>query len=279
MHPLLRALDLTARAEAESSVYDLHPIGQAAPPRSRRGPFLLSLGVTPLLIYGLSVSLISPSSLQAVQRAIDRAPWSVSLLLQEPILASNAREPVRNLVGPEGPGGQGHTEGTSSLDPRLAATRATTLAMPSDAIDPDALGSSPNADRVSLSLNPALPLQTGGNGLAQGTGRDPALGSGGLMRPPAPTKVRVPDFKLIAIRQVQLNHQLAGGEEYLLTQPPQVRILIDEDGLPYQVTFLSGPEKLRDKAIKAALAWRFEALGPHGLKAPMALTITFRRPR
>ena len=64
-----------------------------------------------------------------------------------------------------------------------------------------------------------------------------------------------------------------------MTQLPQVRILIDELGIPFRATLVSGPPKLGEKAIRAALAWRFEPLGPHGLKAPLAIVITFRRPR
>jgi len=56
----------------------------------------------------------------------------------------------------------------------------------------------------------------------------------------------------------------------------RVRILIGEDGVPTQALFLSGPAYLRDKALKTAYEWRFEPLGPHGLKAPLPLTLTFQ---
>lgn len=272
MHPLLRTLDLTAVAGTGSSAFDLHPIRDAAPGRSRRIPSLLSLGLTPLLIYGLSLSLANPSAIQSAGRSLDQAGQSVSLLLHEPILQPDVKEPVRNLLGPEEPGGKGHEAGTSTLDPRLAGIQTTTLAAPSEAIDPDELGTSPNAERVDLPLNPALPPQVGGNGLTRGTGRDAALGPGGYI------PVAGPDFQLIAIRQVHLTYQMAPGDGYLMADPPQVRILIGADGVPFWATLVSGPEKLKDLAIKAALGWRFEPLGAHGLKAPMALTITFRRP-
>ncbi|WP_257309351.1 energy transducer TonB family protein [Geothrix fuzhouensis] len=265
MHPLLRILDSTAVAGADPSVFDLHPIQDAAPGRSRRIPSLLSLGLTPLLIYGLSLSLANPSAIQRARRTVDKAGRSVTLLLHEPILRPDVTEPVRNLLGPDGPGGKGHEAGTSTLDPRLAGIQTTTQIAPSEVIDPDELGTSPNAERVYLSLNSALPPQAGGNGLTRGTGRDAALGSG-------------PDLLLIAIHQVDLTYQMAPGDGHLLTDPPQVRILIDADGVPFRATLVSGPEKLKDMAIKAALGWRFEPLGPHGLKAPLALTITFRRP-
>lgn len=276
MHPLLRTLDLTASAGTESSVYDLHPIRAAGSPRSHGIPLLVSLGLTPLVIYGLSISLISPATERAVRGTLDQARKSVALLLQEPDTTAT-RAPARATIGPEGPGGAGHREGTNTLDPRLAV-HTTLLSRPSDAIDPEQLSVLPTAERVSLSLNPALPLQEGGNGLARGTGRDSALGPGGLTRPP-----QAADFKLIPLRQVTVQHQLTPGEESAAKETLRVRILIGEDGVPTKATLVSGPEFLREKALKAALEWRFEPLGPHGLRAPLALTLIFHpsflRPR
>lgn len=271
MHPLLRTLDLTAGAGTESSVHDLHPIQQAASARSHGVPILLSLGLTPLLIYGLSISLISPSSLQAMQRAVDQAGRSVSLLLHEPAAAPA----VRNLVGPQGPGGEGHREGTSTLDPRLADLPVPILSKPTVAVDPDQLSLSPRAEPVDFSINPALPIQAGGNGLTRGTGRDAGQGKGGLIRPPAPVPVPSPDFRLVATRQVVVNHRMSAGESST-PMPVRVRILINEDGIPFQAAVVSGPEYLHAESLKAAREWRFEPPGAHGLKAPVELVLTFR---
>ena len=268
MHPLLRTLDLTAETSTASSVYDLHPIRDAASARSRKIPLLFSLGLTPLLVYGLSISLINPPSFQAIRGAIDQPRRSVSLLLQETDKPSSILAPARKIVGPEGPGGAGHREGTGTLDPRLAAY-TTVLSKPSDAIDPEELTTSPKAERVNLSLNPALPLQDGGNGLTQGTARDSAKGPGGLIRSP-----QAFDFKLVPIRQVPLYHRLSPGE-WDRKAPTRVRILIDKDGIPTQAAVVSGAAYLHEKAIRAALEWRFEPLGAHGLKAPLSLTLTF----
>lgn len=274
MHPLLRTLDLTPSARTESSVHDLRPISQAAPPRSRAFPLLLSLGLTPLLIYGLSLSLVVPSSPPPARSDLGRVVQSTSILLQESGARPELKAPVRNLVGPEGPGGAGHREGTSTIDPRLVSVRTTTLSMPTDAVDPEEPGPSPRAEWGGLSLNPALPLQAGGNGLARGTGRDAARGPGGLIRPPVP--VPVPDRKLVPTRQVPIHRRLAPGEEGAATrQPVRVRILIGADGVPFQATVVSGPAILHDDARKAALAWRFEPLGSHGLEAPASVTLVF----
>lgn len=284
MHPLLRTLDLTAGAGTESSVHDLHPIQRAASARSHGIPILLSLGLTPLLIYGLSISLISPASLRAMQRAVDQAGRSVSLLLHEPVAAAPAVPPsVRNLVGPQGPGGEGHREGTSTLDPRLAGLPAPALSKPTEAVDPDLLSLSPRAEPVDFSINPALPIQAGGNGLSRGTGRDAGLGKGGLIRPPArvpaPVSARAPgsspDFRLVPMRQVVVNHRMSAGESSV-PMPVRVRILIGEDGIPFQATVVSGPEYMHAESLQAALGWRFEPLRAHGLKAPVELVLIFR---
>jgi hypothetical protein len=267
MHPLLRTLDLTAGPGLASSVYDLYPIRAAAAPRARQGPFLLSLGLTPLLMYGFANSLGRSAATQAAPLALNQARNSVILLL-EPAPA-HVQAPARNLLGPVEPGGEGHREGTNTLDPRLTAFTSV-LSRPSDAVDPDELTTTPNAVRVDLSLNPALPSQAGGNGLARGTGRDSAQGPGGLIRPP-----RTYDFKLIPTRQVPVSHQLAPGENSVAMETLRIRVLIGEDGIPTQATLISGPEFLREKAIKAALEWRWEPLGPHGLKAPLTLTLIF----
>ncbi|MFN7959168.1 MAG: hypothetical protein U0P46_12715 [Holophagaceae bacterium] len=275
MHPLLRTLDLRPILGMESSVYDLQPIRTAGPSQSRGIPLLVSLGLTPLLIYGLGLSLNRPASMLGIQSALNRAQGSVTLVLHE-LEVPPVQGPARDLVGPEGPGGAGHREGTNTLDPRLLV-HTSILSSPSEAIDPDDLSTSTREERASLSLNPALPQQPGGNGLARGTGRDAASGSGGLKRAPVQGSIShaTPDFKLVAIRKVELRHQMSSGDEGLRTEPSRVRILIGEDGIPFQATWVSGPWKLREKAIRTALGWRFEPLDPHGLKAPLSLVLTF----
>jgi len=268
MHPMLRTLPATAPMEAPSTVFDLNPIRDAASPCSRGIAFLLSLGLTPLFVCALSYGLISPTSKQVVQASLDAARKSVSLLLFEP-QPLDAKAPARNLVGPEGPGRESHLAGPNTLDPRLAA-HTTLLSKPSDAIDPDELVTAERAERVHLSLNPALPLQIGGNGLARGTGRDSALGNGGLIRPP-----KAFDFKLVPIRQATVRHQLNPGDEPDSREPVRVRILIDKEGVPSHASVISGPPRLHAKALKAALEWRFEPIEPHGLKAPVPLNLTF----
>ena len=268
MHPLLRTLDLSASTGTESSVHDLHPILQAAPARARTLPALVSLVLTPVLVLGLALGLATPPGSLA-RLGSGARPKSVTLLLAEALPPTGAKPPVRNLVGPEGPGGAGHREGTGTIDPRLLGLKANTLAMPSDAIDPDTLSDSPRADPVFLSLNSALPIQAGGNGLARGTGRDAALGKGGLLRP-----LPVHDFKLVPTRQVPLYHRLGPGETDR-REPTRVRILIGEDGVPIEARAISGPAFLLEKARQAALEWRFEPLSAHGLKPPLALTLTF----
>lgn len=252
MHPLLQTLDLTPSTRTESSVYELHPIRNGASARSRGIPLILSLGLTPLLIYGLALSLIPPSSLQGVHGAFDQAQQSVSLMLQEPILPNP--QASQHMSTNEG---KGHPKGTGTLDPRLAAYTSSRSLL-SDSIGPDDLSTSPRAEQVDLSLSPGLPLQVGSNGLGIGTGREAATF----------------DFSLIPIKRVMVRYQLRRGES-ISKEPVKVRILVGDDGVPLQATVVSGPVRFHEEALIAARKWRFEPLAAHGLKAPVSSVITF----
>lgn len=268
MLPPLQTEKESADAAVASSVFDLHPIRDGASTRPIGVSVLFSLGLTPLLIFGLSVSLMSPNSRPDAGTALDQTQRSVSLLLHEPDRPS-VEAPVRNLYGLRAPGGNGHQEGTETLDPRLVAYTSR-FSQPSDAIDPDDLSTHPKADRVFLSLNPTLPLQAGGDGLAAGTGKDSAKGPGGLFLVGGSY-----DFRLVPIRQVQARHQLAMGEHRDAKQPVRIQIQVGSDGVPFRAKVVSGPMFLLEEALAAAMQWRFEPLALHGLKAPIASILTF----
>jgi hypothetical protein len=283
MHPLLKTLDLKRTAVAESSVHELHPVRDHASTQSRGLPLLVALGLTPLLIYGLSISLDSPALARGMARAGDQARKSVSLLLQEPGPPTGLRPPVRNLVGPDAPGGDGHREGSDTIDPRLLNVKVPARSFPTEAIDPDLLTLSPRAEVIGLSLNPALPVQAGGNGLSRGTGKDPALGNGGLFRPQEPAALKLkdhlpPDYRLVPIRRQASRHIYKRGEltDEVANVPVVVRVVVAEDGKVIQATVLSGPEEMHADSLWAARLWLFETLGPHGLKAPLSVDLIFR---
>jgi hypothetical protein len=86
MHPLLRTLDWTAGSGREPTVHDLHPIRDHASFVPRSVPALLSLGLTPILVYGLSLSLDPSSALNEALEAGKPAGRSVAFLLREPDL-------------------------------------------------------------------------------------------------------------------------------------------------------------------------------------------------
>ena len=92
---------------------------------------------------------------------------------------------------------------------------------------------------------------------------------------PAPTTVPVRDFRLVPTKQVSIYHELVKGEASTTRQPVRVCILIGEDGVPFQISVVSGPSFLYQDALKAAREWRFEPLERHGLKAPVPLIIIF----
>lgn len=60
--------------------------------------------------------------------------------------------------------------------------------------------------------------------------------------------------------------------------PVDVRVLVDEAGLPSKVHVLSGPESLRREAVQAAEAWRFSPARRSGraVSAPFTIRFDFR---
>lgn len=271
-------LSLFAQCPLEADppdVHDLHPIQAASAPVSRRLPLALSLGLTGLLLYALSLSLFNgPRSLDSRAMAWT-ATHTVAILLAPPAeLDRPAPAPLRK--GPEAPGGAGHRQGSDTQDPRLAALVATSSATP-EAVDPASLTTLSTADKALLALNPTLPVQAGGNGLSRGTGRDAALGPGGRPGSTAPASAAAPpDHQLVPLRQATLRFRLSTGQNAAAKEAVRVRILIGNDGVPTSATAISGPAFLRAAAEKVAMEWRFEPLQPHGLRAPLALTLIFR---
>lgn len=252
-----RHLSLFAQCRLEvdpPDVHDLHPVLAASAPVSWRLPLALSLGLTGLLLYALSLDLFDGPHPLASHAPVRSATHSVTLLLGPP-----ARLPKR----PEAPGGAGHRRGTGPQDPRLAS-RVTTPSATRDAADPASLTALPTEAKLLPSLDPASPVQAGGNGLEQGGGQDAARGPGGS-----------PDHRVVPIRQVRLFANYFPWEVKAARKPVSVRLLIGPDGVPLSATAISGPGFLRAAAVKAALEWRFEPLAPHGIEAPLVLTITF----
>ena len=179
MSLLSGSLDLIGSAEAISSVYDAHPIRDAHPPESRGIPLLLSLCLTPLLVYGFSAGLFTHTPFGGVRNSSRTVPLSLDAW----ILPPDAPEPAQTLPGLREAGGAGHTEGTGTLDPNLADNLSPTLSRPTESIAPEAGAVAPRADQMEASLSPTLPGKVGGNGLVRGVGREASMGSGDLNQP------------------------------------------------------------------------------------------------
>ena len=269
---------------AESSVFDLHPIKKSAPNRVWKLPLIFSLALTPLVINGLSSLPFYGSSTQPPHRQVSSSRRSISLVLMESEPRQGTRAPTTNWIGSPGPGGQGHFEGTGTIDQRLVTVKTPIISFPTEAIDPDMLSQSLRAEAISFSINPALPIQPGGNGLSRGAGKDPALGQGGLWRKQEPVtmttndkQTKVPDGRLVPIRRQSARHIYKQGDlsEEVAKTPSIVRVIIGENGLVTKVQFISGPEEMRADALWAARHWIFEPLEPHGLHAPLSVDLVF----
>lgn len=259
---------LMASADASSTVYDAHPVRDAHAPESRALPLLLSLCLTPLAVYGFSSGLLARASFQSARHPGKTAP----LLLDAWVFPPDATEPVQSPLGWREAGGAGHPEGTGTLDPNLAEVQAPALSQPTEAMAPQARAVAPETPQMAASLNAALPIKAGGNGLERGLGREASVGLGDLDQPLRP----IPDHRLVLIRRVSMHYRLASKQESSAIQPLKVRILIGDDGVPFQATALSGPSFLHEQAQATALDWRFEPLRPHGLKGPVSLVLVFQ---
>ncbi|MDR3682257.1 MAG: hypothetical protein P4L11_00905 [Geothrix sp.] len=284
MHLTPHSLDPTASTGDESSAFGLHPIRDAVAPRSRMFPFLSSLILTTLITYGISTMRFSGPSFQVAHVGTPLARNTVTIALEEFPPRPGSRSPTTRRIGPAGPGGLGHREGTNTIDPRLLSVQTPIVSYPTETIDPDLIGPSPRADIAALSLNPTLPVQPGGNGFSRGTGRDPAFGKGGIWHlqesavlPPKDKQGPIPDGRLVPIRRQEARHlyQRSDWTEELANVPVVVRVVIAEDGRVIQATVLSGPEEMRADVLWAARHWLFESLGKHGLRAPLQVDLIF----
>jgi len=284
MHHEPPSLKLAIDVVVESSVFDIRPIAKSAPDRVWKFPLIFSLTLTPLVIYGLSSLSFYGSSTQVLHRRVSSSRRSISLVLMESEPRQDTRAPTTNWIGPSGPGGQGHFEGTDTIDRRLVTVKTPIISFPTEAIDPDMLSQSSRAEAISFSVNPALPIQPGGNGLSKGTGKDPARGLGGLWRKQElvtkttnDKQTKVPDGRLVPIRRQPARHLYKQGDlsDEVAKTPTIVRAIIGENGLVTKVQFISGPEEMRADALWAARLWIFEPLGPHGLHAPLSVDLVF----
>lgn len=245
-----------------------HPIQDSAP-RPARG---LSLGIS-LLLSSLILSMLSFLQLEGhagnwlsgIQAAKYR---TVAVRLSEWVSAP----PVETLIpspAPKEGKGEGHTLGTGTIDPALAAQSQSAKAIASES-ETGLLGSQGSSAGPGgpVDLNLRLPVAAGGNGLAKGQGTD---NSAGLR---SAEGAHLPDFRLVLIHHEVLTHQLVSGEN-LTGKTVRVRITIGSDGVPASAEALAGPPELFSEAVQTALKYRFEPLAPHGLKAPYEINVNF----
>lgn len=212
-----------------------------------------------LLWFGLERSLLHQARQQAAGLETRRT-IAVSL--------APSRASERVLPGPS-PKGAGHVRGTDSIDPELLrAALQQRLPGPVTAEDSDRLGTLPTGEGGAglENLDLSLPLAAGGTGRARGSGQDATRG--GLKVEPQY------DYRLVVLHQelAMLKPPYSAEEASI---PVVVLISIGADGVPLRVRPISGPKSRFVEVMAAAMKWRFEPLGPHGLTAPFDLRIHF----
>ena len=215
-----------------------------------------------LLWFGLERSLLQQARQQAAALAAQESRRTIAVSLAPP------RASERVQPGPS-PKGAGHVRGTDSIDPELLrAALQQRLPGPVTAEDSDRLGTLPTGEGGTRleNLDLSLPLAAGGTGRARGSGQDATRG--GLKVDPQY------DYRLVVLHQelAMLKPPYSAEEASI---PVVVLISIGADGVPLRVRPISGPKSRFAEVIAAAMKWRFEPLGPHGLTAPFDLRLHF----
>lgn len=213
----------------------------------------------------------------AWERSWARVAPTLPSLRGQPVVTVSLRLPAappRVAPGPS-PSGLGHRRGTDSIDPeRLQEALQHRLTGPLSGLadDPTAEVLAPPGGSGLEGLDLSLPRAPGGTGWAKGTGRDATRGGWKADFIDAERKY---DRKLVVLLSKLAYFQPPYTVEEQ-TVPVIVLLTIGEDGVPIRARPLSGPRERYREALAAAMQWRFEPLGPHGLTAPHELTITFR---
>lgn len=252
-------------APASDAPYAVAPIRDAAPKPARGLASGLALVVPALLLFAATTVVISetaPAFLRP-ERVVD-------------VLLTDAPEAPRKVVpnpipdAPEGPGkgpglpGVGHVEGNDAIDPELLKAPVN---LPTARTEPDPLALLEPQSPTVIGRDRSLPVAKGGNGLASGTGLDAGRGGGG-------GRAKGPDYELVLLHEEPALTDITAHSPDLLI-PVKVLVQIGNNGHPLSAEAVSGPARLHASCIETAMRYRWEPLAPHGLKAPVPITITF----
>jgi outer membrane biosynthesis protein TonB len=81
---------------------------------------------------------------------------------------------------------------------------------------------------------------------------------------------------LVPLSAVNMSYAFTAEEKREVFKDVVVRVVVEADGRVATAKAIAGPPRLFARAEATAMMWRFEPLAPHGLKAPLAWTITFK---
>ena len=236
-------------------VHDPHPISHGLPSPSR----LLVRGATAASCTAiLGILIVLQSSSGAEMRSARDAASELLRKLPPPVhLVIHLDE-----LNPDA-GGQ-----AAPSPARAAEPRAENLAMPALAAAP--IPSAPVEERAPelpsvATPAPAPPLpESAGKGLGLGANSGAGLGAG--------TARGVASLQVL--RQVTPYYYGVGYMD-IPAGWVQLRVTLDEAGVPVKAVPVSGDPRLWPESVKAAMKWRWGRPDSIGLKAPLELTLSF----
>lgn len=170
--------------------------------------------------------------------------------------------------------GQGHKEGTGTIDPHLLQAKSTLIS--AEAIVPlnlkdTSFQPSRDAELHLAAVRKDLPLAQNGNGLPKGNGTSLGTGTGASYGAQTTPTAAVDTEELLAIKMVRA--QWSGSAAKL--QSVRVEIHINSDGSVILAKAVSGPEQFRSCSESAALEWRFYVPRRLHAQCPIQRFITF----
>ncbi len=250
---------------------DPFAISRNAPVASPWGVWTLTLvSFSALVIIGLSIPLTIPKAWFSPRR---EGVNSVAIQLEEPAKVPFLREdglqrnpggghksPQKAPVATPGIGGMGDIDALPMVKNYADTGEFSTPLLPLASVT--ALGGG---------LNPRLGVGGGAPwGVASGVGG--GRGGGGQVRRPNPS---VSVANLIPIRIVHPHYFVAEGFTTLPDFILRVRVTVQMDGSTTNAEFTEGDPMYREKAIEAALQWRFKPLLACGFNEPQVAGLVF----
>lgn len=246
---------------------DPYPIQNTIAPSPRRLSFLLALITYGLLILGIQFAWVRGG----------REKQNHSLASVATHLIYFEKEP--DVPVPQNRDAASGVAGTGTIDPHLQEL-APAQPKETPVFNLDMLPTALPQDNLFASMNPALPVAVGGNGLAKGRGDGSGHGNGtgsrhgngdlGGAKGDGPT-LSIADMDVLYQEPTHYPETArAAGVEGVVV----LRVTIDEKGVPTDMDVVSGHSLLVPESLRSFKLWRFASVKYHGRAVSAVFTVS-----